>query len=227
MFANNVLCVYHVLHCSMESTRGDSVLLRDFVPSLSDAAVSTLEKKLDALASQRNVQSKMKRQGSVITASSVHQSHDTTEGYDQGTFFSNLAENSQSSSKADDRYSLNVRQQTVLMLDSAAVDDIECLTSAAQTIQNVARGTRDRAVAQRKKEDIFNSRVNAALTQGEFVPLVGDILRNTIFNLMQEAIFDEFAVQAEPIKFMMKKGSTSLRDDEEGFEDSAVEGEVW
>jgi hypothetical protein len=203
----------------MESIRGDSVLLRELIPSLSDSAVAALTKKLDALTLQRTVKSKMSRQGTVktMTAASVQASED------RGTYFSHLAENAQKTPK-DDRYSLNVRQQTVLMLDNKAVDDIECLTSAAQKIQNVARGIRDRAVVDRKKEDLFNSRANAALTQGEFVPLAGDILRNTIFNLMQEAVFDEFPVLAEPIKFVVKKdNSMSQMGDEEGFEDSLGE----
>ena len=201
----------------MESVRGDYILLRDFVPSLSENAVSVLQKKLDSLESQRKLTSQLKRQGTLcLTASKLDTGDDSADN--QSTYFSNLSDNSQSSSRVDPK-SLNVRQQTLLMLDSSAVDDIECLTSAAQTIQNLARGSRDRALAQRKKDDLLNSRMNSAMTQGDFVPLVGEILRNTIFNLMQEAIYDEFPVMAEPLKFVMKKS--------EALGDLSVDESEW
>lgn len=217
--------------CSMESIRGDYILLRDFVPSLSDNAVSALEKKLDSLVLERQKFSKMRRQGTLLvdgvgSKSAGQGEEEDTFGEEaaNSTYFSNLSENSQSSSKKESRYSLNVRQQTALMLDSPVVDDIECITSAAQTIQNIARGTRDRALAQRKKEDLLNSKLNAALTQGEFVTVAGDILRNTMYNLMQEAVFDEFQVLAEPIKFVVKKEEFG-ESVEEG--DSAVDSSIW
>ena len=179
--------------------------------------MSVLQKKLDSLESQRKLTSQLKRQGTLcLTASKLDTGDDSADN--QSTYFSNLSDNSQSSSRVDPK-SLNVRQQTLLMLDSSAVDDIECLTSAAQTIQNLARGSRDRALAQRKKDDLLNSRMNSAMTQGDFVPLVGEILRNTIFNLMQEAIYDEFPVMAEPLKFVMKKS--------EALGDLSVDESEW
>ena len=206
----------------MESIRGDYILLRDFVPSLSENAVLVLQKKLDALESQRKLSLKMTRQGTMsFKASDIASDNPAStasklvsgdDGADhKSTYFSNLSDNSQSTSTVDKK-SLNVRQQTLLMLDSSVVDDVECITFAAQTIQNMARGSRDRALAQRKKDDLLNSRMNSAMTQGEFVLLTGEILRNTIFNLMQEAVYDEFPVTAEPLKFVMKKSETVIRD---------------
>jgi hypothetical protein len=42
------------------------------------------------------------------------------------------------------------------------------------------------------------------MVQDEFVGIVADVLRNTMSNLMQEALHDEFQLDAEPMKFMMK-----------------------
>jgi hypothetical protein len=44
-----------------------------------------------------------------------------------------------------------------------------------------------------------------ALQGEEFVSCVDEILRNTFFNLIEEASYSEFAIDAEPIKFVIKK----------------------
>ena len=45
----------------------------------------------------------------------------------------------------------------------------------------------------------------AALRDGTFIDLASEILRNTMYNLMQEAACDEFSVDAEPLAFMVKE----------------------
>ena len=66
-----------------------------------------------------------------------------------------------------------------------------------------ARKARD---AQRiLKEEALEASTRAALAQPGFADLAGEILRNTMFNLMQEAAFDEFPVFAEPHGFFTVK----------------------
>ena len=44
-----------------------------------------------------------------------------------------------------------------------------------------------------------------ALSDSTFLDLAGEILRNTMYNLMQEAACDEFSVDAEPLAFIVKE----------------------
>lgn len=100
------------------------------------------------------------------------------------------------------------------MLDNPKLDDLENFTNAAKKIQNLARGNRDRSLASQKREDILNSRVMVALAQNEFVSIASTVLSDTMFNLMQEVLYGEFVIDAEPIKFLMK-GDDSLGDGRE------------
>jgi hypothetical protein len=101
--------------------------------------------------------------------------------------------------------SLGLRQGTVMMLDHPKLDEMENLTEAAKKIQNIARGNRDRTLTQQRREDILNSRAVIALAQSEFVSIASNVLADTMFNLMQEVLFGEYVIDAEPIKFMIKE----------------------
>jgi hypothetical protein len=52
-----------------------------------------------------------------------------------------------------------------------------------------------------RKEEHLNVSVRAAMCSPGFSDMAGDILRNTMLNLMQEAAFDEFNVFADTIEF--------------------------
>lgn len=101
--------------------------------------------------------------------------------------------------------SMNLRQNTVLMFDHKHVDTLENMTEAAKKIQNLARGNRDRQLALKKKEDLLNLRSIKALSQNEYLSMIDTVLTNTIFNLMEEVVYNEFTITAEPIKFIIKE----------------------
>ena len=44
-----------------------------------------------------------------------------------------------------------------------------------------------------------------ALLRPDILELASDVLRNTMFNLVQEASYEEFSIDAEPLKYMIKK----------------------
>jgi len=46
--------------------------------------------------------------------------------------------------------------------------------------------------------------IRAALSREEFLPVAADVLRGTLYNLMEEALYDEFHVMAEPLSFAVK-----------------------
>ena len=75
---------------------------------------------------------------------------------------------------------------------------------AVTNIQKLARRHSSMKLVQKKKDKLTDCRVMEVLVQDEFVGIAADVLRNTMSNLMQEALHDEFQLDAEPMKFMMK-----------------------
>jgi hypothetical protein len=49
------------------------------------------------------------------------------------------------------------------------------------------------------------AKVGSAIRNAEFVDIAAEILRNTMFNLMQEVSYSEFPVDAEPLSFMLRE----------------------
>jgi hypothetical protein len=79
---------------------------------------------------------------------------------------------------------------------------------AALKIQSVARARRGRLSADSINDVINEKKANLALcNEPGFIDLVGDILKNTMLNIIQEAAQGEFVIESEPLKFIM------LRDD--------------
>lgn len=54
-------------------------------------------------------------------------------------------------------------------------------------------------------EDEMEAKAGLLLLQPDFKDMVTDIMHNTMFNLMQEASFGEFPVNAEPLRFAIKR----------------------
>lgn len=121
----------------------------------------------------------------------------------------NHSKHSSSTYSSTMKPSMNLRQNTVLMFDHKHVDTLENMTDAAKKIQNIARGNRDRQLTLKKKEDLLNLRSIKALSQNEYLSMIDTVLTNTIFNLMEEVIFNEFPITAEPIKFIIKENENN------------------
>lgn len=75
----------------------------------------------------------------------------------------------------------------------------------AQALQRIARGAADRDKTTGKFKDLEDAKIKESLCSEEFFDWAGDILCNTMFNLVQEAAFGEFAIESDPMKFAMKK----------------------
>lgn len=93
----------------------------------------------------------------------------------------------------------NVRQDQ--LLPSLASHE----ENAALKIQQIARGNAARTMTARMIQDVIDNRTNEALLQDGFLEMAADILRNTVFNLLQEASYGEFAINSDPLKFMIKR----------------------
>ena len=76
---------------------------------------------------------------------------------------------------------------------------------AARKLQEFSRVAICRNIAQNQRDMLILKQSKEALVQEEFVLTTGEILRNTIFNLMQEALYDEFHPLSDPIKFFIKE----------------------
>ena len=55
------------------------------------------------------------------------------------------------------------------------------------------------------REEKLDAAFRAAAAHADFVPLAADILRNTMLNLVQEAVFDEFSVFGEPLELLERR----------------------
>jgi hypothetical protein len=74
--------------------------------------------------------------------------------------------------------------------------------ASATTVNNsVAEDMKLMEIHSEKSQEVA---VNETLRDGTFLDLAADILRNTLYNLMQEASFEEFPLMAEPLTFKIK-----------------------
>jgi hypothetical protein len=81
---------------------------------------------------------------------------------------------------------------------------------AAEKLQSVARTINAITTTERRLDDQNNDRANAALFKEPGVlELIADILRNTMLNLVQEAVHEEFSLDAEPIQIVQRPGSAA------------------
>lgn len=194
----------------LASDRNDEILLREFVPALSEEVSLLLEKKTQLLANKRQAQSKMLRQSTRRNSLKFIARDNSQNAKVDPPKFAKAAK------KVDTLNSdLLQRHASRLMFDQGPDGD-DNMTEAVQKIQNAARGMAARVLSEKKKEDVINSKVTVALTQEDFMEICGEIMRNTLLNLMDEAVHDEFPVIAEPIKFYIKENvDTSSQLDEE------------
>lgn len=91
------------------------------------------------------------------------------------------------------------------MEDAAAAAAEASSSAAAKRIQNLARGKAARAQTEKTKDLQLEEGANRALLENGFLEMMADVLHDTMFNLMQEASYDEFPITAEPLRFMLKR----------------------
>lgn len=77
--------------------------------------------------------------------------------------------------------------------------------NAILKIQKISRGTNSRVLTDQIVQEKIDQQAMLALNQDGFLELAADILRNTMFNILQEASFGEFPITSEPMRFMYKK----------------------
>lgn len=90
----------------------------------------------------------------------------------------------------------NVLEQST---DEAGTD----LSLALQGLSVIDSSTNKPEKAKQRENELKASLLLAQPLECNFLSLVEDILQNTMLNLIQEAVFDEFAILAEePIRFL-------------------------
>lgn len=105
-------------------------------------------------------------------------------------------------SEAEDYFDANA---STLKINTAEVDAKD---AAIMRIQNLTRGSIARTHTLQQKSESFHKEVKGLIVKpdGVFLDILQDILRNTMFNLIQEASFGEFVIDSEPLHFMSPKG---------------------
>jgi hypothetical protein len=76
---------------------------------------------------------------------------------------------------------------------------------AIGTIHRAVRATKSRMVSEALRSRAVADKARNALVHDGVLDVTAEVLRNTIFNLVQEASYEEFSIGAEPLKFMVKK----------------------
>ena len=54
------------------------------------------------------------------------------------------------------------------------------------------------------EDDENDKKLKEAILRPNFADLASDIMRNTMYNLLQEAAFEEFPIAQEPLSFAIK-----------------------
>lgn len=195
--------LFKEIEAAMELTRNDFVAVRDFVPALSDRVVKKLELGCLNLQKSREKKSKIKRQQSMIMKQKQDKGgspRGARPSLIESTPLSPLKENPVQVKQKTVSTDINNLQDEMELADEAKKRELLAVTN----IQKFARRQSSIQIVQKKKDKINDLRTKEVMVQDEFVGIVADVLRNTMSNLMQEALHDEFQLDAEPMKFMMK-----------------------
>jgi hypothetical protein len=88
--------------------------------------------------------------------------------------------------------------------DSSTVDPTE-EEEALNILQRNFRAAKGRTETEKLRTAAVTKAAKLALVRNDVFDLAADVLRNTMFNLVQEASYEEFSIDAEPLKYMIKK----------------------
>jgi hypothetical protein len=179
--------------------------LREFIALVPHDVLSKLDKKVNVAIARRQGNIKLRRQATVAMSTPLISNSIPSH------FRPINPRKLESSAIRRHIFDVSLRHESQDMFDcdvdvhSNDMDDDHEKTYAVKKIQNIARGKAARLIAEAKKTEIVNMKVTIALTQEDFLDVCGDFLRNTMYNLMEEALYDEFPVWADPLKFVIKK----------------------
>ena len=173
--------------------------------SLSQSVLTTIEKKLNALDIIRN------RSNLVVPSVPEPETGDTlqTSGEVLGTVSPGLSPASSACAPGTvgtDSIDMKTDRNMSNSIDMKMMNsDTEAMT-AIKAIQNGSRSVAARVRANKLRDEASELAADLLLVeQDSFLSLVGDIVHNTMFNLIQEASYDEFQINADPLRFMVKK----------------------
>lgn len=177
--------------------------IREFISSLPDDVLMRIDHKLLSLENKRKTVAKIQRQTSVQHLKKAQGTVQLSDEFIQQELRRRRAR------KIEASKSVNIAaQRSVDIYDDeigdGPVTDQEIL-SAVNRIQSVARGAASRAKAMSLRDVQIQEKAKLALLHDDFRLISAEILRNTMYNLMQEAVYGEFPVLADPMKFVMKK----------------------
>lgn len=96
---------------------------------------------------------------------------------------------------------------------------------AAEKIQSIARARSARSQAEKANESSIEEKAVFSLcNEPGFFEMAGELMRNTMFNIIQEAVHGEFVIDSEPLKFVVKRDDFFDNSDDEGSGSTARVG---
>lgn len=178
----------------LESDRNSCFSLRELIPSLPADILTILDKKLVLVVNKRKMKEKHTRRSSITSKPNRR--------------------NAKSPATNRKHFNMSLRHESQNFTDqNYEEEEVKGVTSNMQIeksdavlrIQNIARGNAARIMAENIKAQKINKKVMMALTQDDFMSICGDVLKNTMYNLMEEALHEEFPVWSDPVKFVVKE----------------------
>lgn len=103
-------------------------------------------------------------------------------------------------------------------VEMEGVEEKDGALELAIAIQRANQMNQDRTKVDglREKEEEIKAELLLASPDDSFMSTAQEILRNTMFNLIQEALYDEFSIGAEPIKFLSSPEKALFDEQESG-----------
>ena len=108
-----------------------------------------------------------------------------------------------------DEFGNTVTKPVVISEDELRQGQQIVKSGAATAIQRLARGADARAVADKRHHAKVTNQIREVLCEDVFVSTAAAVLHNTIYNLLQEASYGEFSLEADPLKYMLKQRDDS------------------
>ncbi len=203
-------CSYYLILIRLKLDKFEFIDVKDeFLSKLDINTVGSIDRRLRLWLNKNRVETKLERQ----SFSSKTEAAILIQGQIRKKIASRTVQNRRSmiaQSKAKEmeiraekeRQLLRKKKQEVTAAEKLEAERIK----AANKIQRIARGRQARRSTEKKNDDQINSRARLALCKEPgFVDIMGEVLRETVYNLIQEATRGEFVIESEPLKFVVKR----------------------
>lgn len=183
-----------------------------FFPRLDPAVAAIITRKLTLTANKKALADKLKRQSAgsniAVTEATIRIQNTMRKKIAARTVDKKRTAVALSKAKEAEIAAEKERQLLRKKKKSLTADELASKEQikAAERIQSIARAKSAREEFDKANEMSIEQKGALALVREPgFLEIAGDVLRNTMFNIMQEAVQEEFVIDSEPLKFLVKR----------------------